>query len=141
LLVPGVVYTWKQGSKEIMATFQGDRLWQAQAQVQGKFIWQLAQRPIDVPDEKLPVGPSKLTEANFRKLKRGMTKAQVVAIFGQPQSEGAGFAMNWMDAHGNNVQVLYQEDMVVIASAVIGGKNLELNDNPPPGPVRLPPDH
>jgi hypothetical protein len=129
-LVPGLAYVWKQGGNEITATFQGDRLYEALATLNGKTL-QLRSKPTDIPEAKLPVGPSKLTEANFRKVKQNMTPAQVCAIFGEPQYEGpGGSAFTWLDARGNNAQVLFADGKAVIATAVINGKNFTLQAGP-----------
>jgi predicted Zn finger-like uncharacterized protein len=123
-LKPSTTYGWRQGANEIAASFQIDKLYLATATLNGKYLL-LRQRPLEIPDSKLPTGPSKLTEANFRRIKPKMTPQQVQAILGPPQDEGGGFAHNWLDARGNSVQVLFQDNKAVIISAVINGKKLD----------------
>jgi predicted Zn finger-like uncharacterized protein len=136
-LTPGVNYIWKDGTNEIMVLFEGDRLYSAQGNFNGKLVL-VRSRPSEVPDAKLPVGPSKVTEENFRKIKPNMTLDEVRAILGPPQIEGGGgFSVTWMDKHNNNVQVLFQDKKVALASAFINGKHLDALAAPgwvpPPG--------
>jgi outer membrane protein assembly factor BamE (lipoprotein component of BamABCDE complex) len=140
---PAVSYVWKDGSKEISAMFEGDRLYSALGNFNGKLV-QVRSRPNEVPDAKLPVGPSKLTEENFRKIKPNMTLDQVCAILGPPQVEGGGgFSVTWLDKHNNNVQILFQNKKVALASAFINGKHLDALAAPEwvPPPGVPPADH